>query len=126
MMGAGVASATWGYALGREALKGVTQPDVRPTALGETGGSQPRREAFEIIPESRILDEVKARMDGRAPEAGPTSFNPLNDQPPHRLSPVASVTPESGVEGVPVAHLSDAAGEKADALNVSFDGFVVR
>jgi len=61
MVGAGVVSAAWGYAMGREALKGVTQPDVRPTAVGEQeeGSSQPR--AFEIIPESKILEDVKTQ-----------------------------------------------------------------
>ncbi|NJL23691.1 MAG: hypothetical protein HC895_27475, partial [Leptolyngbyaceae cyanobacterium SM1_3_5] len=30
MVGAGVVSAAWGYAVGGEALKGVTQPNGRP------------------------------------------------------------------------------------------------
>jgi hypothetical protein len=31
MIGAGASTGSWGYKLGREALKGITQPDVRPT-----------------------------------------------------------------------------------------------
>jgi len=31
MIGAGGTTGSWGYKLGREALKGITQPDVRPT-----------------------------------------------------------------------------------------------
>jgi hypothetical protein len=31
MIGAGSTTGSWGYKLGREALKGITQPDVRPT-----------------------------------------------------------------------------------------------
>ncbi|MBW4653670.1 MAG: hypothetical protein KME20_11635 [Kaiparowitsia implicata GSE-PSE-MK54-09C] len=62
MVGAGVVSAAWGYALGREALKGVTQPDVRPTVLSE-GESQARTDDVLIIPEEKILEDVKARVN---------------------------------------------------------------
>ncbi|MGG6296989.1 hypothetical protein ACQ4M4_21545 [Leptolyngbya sp. AN02str] len=66
MVGAGVVSAAWGYALGREALKGVTQPDVRPTVLNENG-DQPRTDTNLIVPESKILEDVKARTAQKAP-----------------------------------------------------------
>lgn len=62
MVGAGVVSAAWGYAMGREALKGVTQPDVRPTTVGEEGSNTTQPKAFEIIPESKILEDVKTQM----------------------------------------------------------------
>lgn len=62
MVGAGVVSAAWGYAMGREALKGVTQPDVRPTTVGEEGSNPGQPKAFEIIPESKILEDVKTQM----------------------------------------------------------------
>ncbi|MBD1909290.1 MULTISPECIES: hypothetical protein [unclassified Leptolyngbya] len=66
MVGAGVVSAAWGYSMGREALKGVTQPDVRPTTVGEEGGNTAKSKAFEIIPESKILEEVKTQMQSSA------------------------------------------------------------
>lgn len=70
MVGAGVVSAAWGYALGREALKGVTQPEVRPTTVGEdeAGTGQPRE--FEIIPESKILEGVKTQMQSSSQGSG--------------------------------------------------------
>ncbi|RMF64914.1 MAG: hypothetical protein D6742_13880 [Cyanobacteria bacterium J069] len=64
MAGAGVVSGVWGYTLGREALRGVTQPDVRPTSLGsEAAGEQSNRDEIIIIPESKIIEDVKNRMN---------------------------------------------------------------
>ncbi len=66
MFGAVVVSASWGYALGREALKGITQPDVRPpNTVGDAAADASEREDLIIIPEQTILDSVKARMSGQ-------------------------------------------------------------
>ena len=75
MVGAGGVSAAWGYAMGREALKGVTQPDVRPTAgnAEEPRSNQPRE--FEIIPEAQILEDVKTQMDGATSYLAPVDPN---------------------------------------------------
>jgi len=75
MVGAGVVSASWGYAMGREALKGVTQPDVRPTAgsAEEPRSNQPRE--FEVIPEAQILEDVKIQMDGATSYLAPVAPN---------------------------------------------------
>ncbi|MBW4519660.1 MAG: hypothetical protein KME16_08160 [Scytolyngbya sp. HA4215-MV1] len=71
MAGAGAVSAAWGFSLGREALKGITQPDVRPiNNVSERRGILPRREKVMILREDDILAAVKARM-----EAGSTSGN---------------------------------------------------
>ncbi|HEY9883659.1 MAG TPA: hypothetical protein V6C98_08610, partial [Thermosynechococcaceae cyanobacterium] len=67
MVAAGLISASWGTALGREALKGITQPDTRPTnnkAGGQTGAV--RREELTVLPENTIITNVKARMNGTA------------------------------------------------------------
>jgi hypothetical protein len=66
MVAAGFVSAAWGYAIGREALKGITQPDVRPsTSLSDASGV-PRREEVTILQEADILADVKAQMEGNA------------------------------------------------------------
>jgi len=73
MTGAGVVSAAWGYAMGRDALKGVTQPEVRPTTVGGEQGGSTQPKPFEIIPESKILEDVKTQMQsssGAMPQAG--------------------------------------------------------
>lgn len=65
MVAAGLVSASWGTALGREALKGITQPDTRPTnnkTAGQAGSS--RREELAVLPEGTIIANVKARMNG--------------------------------------------------------------
>ncbi|MGL5065498.1 MAG: hypothetical protein ACRC62_36475 [Microcoleus sp.] len=70
MFGAGVTSSVWGFTLGREALKGTTQPDVRPTN-SNTGGKQANptsKDKVSILKEKDILKSVKARMEGRDPE----------------------------------------------------------
>lgn len=73
MAAAGVASGIWGYALGREALRGVTQPDVRPTSLGgEAVGEQGNRDEIIIIPESKIIEDVKTRINNSQPARSST------------------------------------------------------
>ena len=65
MVAAGLVSASWGTALGREALKGITQPDTRPNsnkAGGQAGNS--RREELAVLPENTIIANVKTRMNG--------------------------------------------------------------
>lgn len=73
MFGAGIISAAWGFTLGREALKGVSQPDVSPAS------SLPNRKPLQqtssdkvpvaILREEDILATVKARIEGSAKEA---------------------------------------------------------
>jgi hypothetical protein len=74
MVGAGLTSASWGYKLGREALKGITQPDTRPVNnVTDSQGKSLRREGnLAFLKESDILANVKARMGGvAAPAASP-------------------------------------------------------
>ncbi len=72
MLGAGVVSAAWGFAVGREALKGVTQPDTRPTS-NPANRKEAKREEVAIRKEEDILATVKARIDGSLKEV---SANP--------------------------------------------------
>ncbi|NJP10652.1 MAG: hypothetical protein HC866_15235 [Leptolyngbyaceae cyanobacterium RU_5_1] len=65
MLVAGLVSAVAGMSLGREALKGITQPDTRPTNnLANRKGSKPRKDELLILPEDKILTTVKARIQG--------------------------------------------------------------
>ena len=65
MVGAGLTSATWGYKLGREALKGITQPDARPVNnLTDSQGKPVRRDSVTFLKEDQILKDMKARMEG--------------------------------------------------------------
>lgn len=59
MLGAGFVSAMWGFTLGHEALKGVTQPDIRPTKkLAETQQISLGKEGVKILREEDILANV--------------------------------------------------------------------
>jgi hypothetical protein len=68
MIGAGITSASAGYKLGREALKGITQPDTRPiNNITDSQGKPLRREGnLALLKEKDILANVKARMGGTA------------------------------------------------------------
>ncbi|MBD2043873.1 hypothetical protein H6F56_24835 [Microcoleus sp. FACHB-672] len=67
MFTAGMVSGTWGFALGREALKGITQPDVRPnnSNVGNRKGTPANRDQMLILKEPDILKNVKAHMEGK-------------------------------------------------------------
>lgn len=66
MLVAGVFSAVAGMSLGREALKGITQPDTRPTNnLTSRKGDGTRQNELTILQENKILATVKARTGGK-------------------------------------------------------------
>lgn len=64
VVGAGVLSAFWGFAIGREALQGVTQPDVRPANpnQGRDDSSVIRTDSVEFLREEDILKQVEAQI----------------------------------------------------------------
>jgi hypothetical protein len=63
MFGAGFTSSVWGYALGRSALKEITQPDVRPNNLAKNKNGN-RHDGVMLLKEKDILATVKKRMEG--------------------------------------------------------------
>lgn len=70
MLAAGVFSAVAGMSLGREALKGITQPDTRPTNnLTNRKGDATRKNELTILQEDKILATVKARIGGKGTTA---------------------------------------------------------
>jgi hypothetical protein len=87
MVGAGITSASWGYKLGREALKGITQPDTRPVNnITDSQGKVLRREGnLAFLKESDILTNVKARMGGAAEPA--SSDKAAKIETPAKASP---------------------------------------
>ncbi|NJL11344.1 MAG: hypothetical protein HC908_17630, partial [Calothrix sp. SM1_7_51] len=70
MLGAGSVSAYLGFALGSEALKGVTAPDARPTtkfANTKTGASP--QSGVALLRETDIIKAVKERIEGKTKAA---------------------------------------------------------
>lgn len=72
MLVAGIMSAVAGMSLGREALKGITQPDTRPTNnLANRKGDAPRKNEVLILQEDKIVATVKARVSGKVATPAP-------------------------------------------------------
>jgi len=65
MAGAGYMSAMWGFAVGHEALKGVTQPDARPTSKIKNRKAASPQQGGVMLEEEDILTTVKARIEGK-------------------------------------------------------------
>ena len=65
MLGAGYISAVWGFTMGHEALKAVTQPDARPTSKIKIRKRTSQQQApVVMLKEEDILTTVKARIEG--------------------------------------------------------------
>lgn len=80
MLGAGLVSAVWGFTLGHEALKGVTQPDVRPTKkLAGTQKSSTGKEGLTFLSEEDILINVDAYIRGKSSNSKSSSNFQNND-----------------------------------------------
>jgi hypothetical protein len=103
MFGAGLVSAAWGLVIGREALKGITQPDTRPANnLAQRKGNTPRREDVVILKEEDIISSVKARMNGGAAKPTPAA-KPAESKPAAKSSAASDV----GAGNDPGATVSD-------------------
>lgn len=76
-------SAAWGLVVGRDALKGITQPDTRPANnLAQRQKGAPRREDVAILKEEEIINTVKTRMNGGvAAERKATAPKPAEAKP---------------------------------------------
>jgi len=72
MAGTGYASGRWGFHVGREALKGVTQPDARPASKIKIrrAKSQPQAKVV-MVKESDILASVKTWISGKGKNVKP-------------------------------------------------------
>jgi hypothetical protein len=95
MIGAGITSASAGYKLGREALKGITQPDTRPiNNITDSQGKPLRREGnLALLKEKDILANVKARMGGTAEKA----------EAEKPIAPAAKASPSpDAIAGLPI------------------------
>lgn len=103
MLGAGFVSAMWGFTLGHEALKGVTQPDVRPTK--KLAGSQqgtPGKEGVTFLRESDIQTSVNAYINGKGEESkkNEDSQDTPKDEQADKNSPSETPSPSPTPEAV--------------------------
>lgn len=99
MLGAGFVSAMWGFTLGHEALKGVTQPDVRPTKkLAETQQVSLGKEGVPILREEDILVNVNEFINGKGKDSKQDKAENKDNQPnkpEQKPSPEPSATQAS-------------------------------
>lgn len=63
MCGAGIVSSSWGYALGRQALTGVRQPETRPSNAAAANRSGETHHELVLLDEDKIIEDVKTRID---------------------------------------------------------------
>jgi outer membrane biosynthesis protein TonB len=100
MLGAGFVSAMWGFTLGHEALKGVTQPDVRPTKkLADNKQVSPGKEGVPLLREEDILTTVNEYINNKSKDLKTDNKDPQannsQSQTVQKPSPEPSSTPES-------------------------------
>ena len=98
MFGAGIVTGAWGFAIGREALKGITQPDARPTSkASKKNGSTRASGELVVLPEADIIKTVKVRLDGNAKSA---SVSPSQPEPEKQATAPAKFPIVSQDKGV--------------------------
>ena len=100
MFGAGVTSSVWGFTIGREALKGTTQPDIRPSNNAGSGkqGTQATKDQVSILKEKDILTTVKARVEGRDPDKKTAQANTKADKASSKAATKKTVAPKASAK----------------------------
>ncbi len=88
MSGAGYTSGVWGFKVGSEALKGVTQPDARPTSKIKIRKQKSQMQApVALLKEQDIIATVKSRISGKGKNPKPEKPQPqkkVSQQTPAR------------------------------------------
>ncbi|PSB17513.1 hypothetical protein C7B65_18365 [Phormidesmis priestleyi ULC007] len=117
MFGAGIVTGAWGFAIGREALKGITQPDARPTnKVGKKNGSTRTSDALVVLQEDDIIKKVKTRLNGNAKSAT-ASIAPPKPEPEKQVTNSAKFPIVSQDKGVTV----EVSGVRRRGDSVVFD-----
>lgn len=124
MLGAGYTSGRWGFAVGHEALKGVTQPDARPTSKIKNRKAASQQEAVIMLKEEDILNAVKARIEGKGKSAKPQKPQPRNKElsqtPVETNETKTQVAKDVPQPGFPVT--SQNQGVKLDVVSARYSG----
>lgn len=125
MLGAGYMSAIWGLTIGLEALKGVNQPDARPTnkiKLRKRNSQQ--QNATVMLKEEDIITNVNARIEGKGKKVKPEKPQ-LEKQSSKQSSQVTLVADvESLQPGFPRVHKTQ--GVTLEVRSARFSGGSLR
>jgi hypothetical protein len=68
MLAAGILSGVLGFVSGHEALKGVTQPDIRPNNNKGSNPANINTKGLELVPEQELIATVKKQMGVEEPK----------------------------------------------------------
>lgn len=122
MLGAGYISAVWGFTVGHEALKGVTQPDGRPTSkIKGRKVTSHQQGPVVMLKEEDILTTVKARIEGKGKHPKPEKPQAQNKQSSIKETPVQKtrlVVADVPQPGFPIT--SQNQGVKFEVLSASY------
>jgi hypothetical protein len=115
MLGAGFASAFGGFSIGRDALKGITQPDSRPQktrAKAANNSNSDAKDGMVLIKEEDIIKSMKERIassakgGGRPVDSAPDEKAEKEKDKPADTSNLVKLPLINNVEGVNLEVLS--------------------
>lgn len=121
MLGAGYGSAILGFTVGLEALKGVNQPDARPTnkikLRKQKSGQQG---AVVMLKEQDILTNVRARIEGKGKKVKPEKPSLENQNSTNQTSSQKQMAMEIFQPGFPLINKKQ--GVTLEVLSARFSG----
>ena len=126
MLGAGYISAIWGFAIGHEAVKGVTQPDARPISkIKIRNNKSGQQRAVEMLKEEDIVTNVRARIEGKGKNAKPEKPKPQNQQSSRESDKKTQLTAtEAPQPGFPLSNKNQ--GVTLEVLSARYSGGALR
>jgi hypothetical protein len=125
MLGAGLASAFSGFSIGRDALKGITQPDSRPQKTrAKSANSTEAKDGMSLMNESDIIKSMKERIASTAKGGGRTDKSGDDksadkDKPAVVAPPIVKLPLSNNVEGVTLEVLSSRREGDATLLDMT-------
>jgi hypothetical protein len=133
MLSAGLVSAFSGFAVGREALKGITQPDSRPNKgkAKAASSSADAKDGMALIREEDVVKSMKERIDSTAKGGGkggkddknddkkPDEKKPDEKKPDEKKADLAKFPIVSVVQGVSMEVVSTRRDGDATLLDLS-------
>lgn len=121
MAGAGYMSGVLGFTVGSEALKGVTQPDTRPTTKVKVRQGASQQRAVVMLKEEDILTNVRARIEGKGknpkPEKPQSQSKTVNTQ---ASTPQAQLVANEIQPGFPIANQNQ--GVMLEVISARYSG----
>jgi hypothetical protein len=126
MLGAGLASAFSGFSIGRDALKGITQPDSRPQKTRmKSANAKDAKDGIVFMNEADIIKSMKERLASTAKGGGQVSKasdETKGDQakPPEKPTvPMAQLPLSNNIDGVTLEVISSRKEGDARLLDVT-------